>query len=125
MFEQSFVDGSRTKTKYSLAASLLMQSVMIGVAVLIPLIYTNPLPARQVMSYLLAPSPPAAAPARPAVVRMRPAALPKFDEGKLVSPTVVPERLPSSTIAARYHHRRSLRQLSEFTAVCPTAVTAP
>ena len=92
MFEQSFVNGARTKTAYSVLVSFLFQSILAGVAVLIPLIYTNPLPARQLMPYLVAPSPPPPPPRGP-LVRIPTAAPPRFDQGRLTAPTAIPRRI--------------------------------
>lgn len=91
MFEQSFVGRARTKTKYTVVLSVLLESVMIGVAVLIPLIYTSALPARQLMSYLIAPSPPPAH--APVATAAHATPRPKFDEARLVQPAVIPRKV--------------------------------
>ena len=43
MFEQSLLDlqATKTKTKYTVFISLVVESIGIGIAVLIPLIYTD------------------------------------------------------------------------------------
>lgn len=92
MFEQSFVGRARTKTKYTVILSVFLESAMIGIAVLLPLIYTSALPARQLMSYLIAPSPPAASHA-PVVQAARAVHRPRFDQAKLVQPSAIPKKV--------------------------------
>ncbi len=92
MFEQSLLGRTRTRTKYSVCVSLLLESLVIGVAVLLPLVYTSPLPARQLMSYLVAPTaPPAARAVTPA--KARETAPARLDTDKLVSPARIPRRI--------------------------------
>jgi protein TonB len=98
MFEQSLIElqtGGKTKTKYTVFVSFMLQCLMIGVAILIPLIYTNTLPATQLMSYLVAPPPPPPPPPPPMEVKVVPQrVVPReFDAGKLMQPRAIPKNI--------------------------------
>ena len=97
MFEQSLLElgmGAKTKTRYTVFVSFLLQCVLIGVAILIPLVYTNTLPAHQLMSYLVAPPPPPPPPPPPVAVVKVPKVTPReFDSGKLMQPKVIPKQV--------------------------------
>ena len=61
MFEDSLMESGgkiKTKTKYTTVFSLLLQFMLIGVMVLIPLIYTEALPSQTLHTLLVAPPPP-------------------------------------------------------------------
>ena len=59
MFEQTFVEGTvKTKTPFTVMGSFIFQCVLVGVAILVPLIYTDTLPTAQLTSFLVAPPPP-------------------------------------------------------------------
>jgi len=96
MFEQTFVDsGGRTTKSWTIVVSFIGQCLMIGVAILIPLIYTDSLPRTQLTSFLVAPPPPPPPPPPPAaapvkVVRMIPK---QFDAGRLMAPKVIPKEI--------------------------------
>jgi protein TonB len=96
MFEQTFVEGRGETTKsWTIVVSFLGQCLMIGVAILIPLIYTDSLPRTQLTSFLVAPPPPPPPPPPPAaapvkVVRMIPK---QFDAGRLMAPKVIPKEI--------------------------------
>jgi len=96
MFEQSLLEygpGAKTKTKYTVFVSFVMQCLMIGVAILIPLIYTNTLPATQLMSYLVAPPPPPPPPPPAAIVKVQKVVPREFDAGKLMQPKAIPKQV--------------------------------
>ncbi|MDP2998382.1 MAG: TonB family protein [Bryobacterales bacterium] len=93
MFEQTFIEGRGETTKsWTIVVSFIGQCLMIGVAILIPLIYTDSLPRTQLTSFLVAPPPPPPPPpppaAAPVVVRMIPK---QFDAGRLMAPKVIPK----------------------------------
>ena len=88
MFEQTFVEGGRTKTPFAVMLSFMFQCLLIGVAILIPLIYTDTLPSTQLTSFLTAPPPPPPPPPPPAAapvkaVRVIPC---QFVAGRLMAP---------------------------------------
>ncbi|MDQ2949434.1 MAG: energy transducer TonB, partial [Acidobacteriota bacterium] len=59
MFEQTFVDGNaKTRKPWTVLLTFVVQCLAIGVAVLIPLIYTDSLPRAQLSAILTAPPPP-------------------------------------------------------------------
>lgn len=96
MFEQTFVDGTgKTKTPLTVMVSFVLQLLLIGIAILIPLIYTDTLPRTQLTSFLVAPPPPPPPPPPPAaapvkVVRIIPR---QFDAGRLMAPKVIPKEI--------------------------------
>ena len=69
MFEDSLLDyGNRMKTRKPLTVvlSFVLQCIITAILVLIPLIYTEALPRRELMTFLMAPPPPPPPPPPPA-----------------------------------------------------------
>jgi protein TonB len=95
MFEQSLLDaqGTKTKTKYTVFVSFILECIGIGIMILVPLIYTNTLPATQLMSYLVAPPPPPPPPPPPVVVKIQKVVPREFDAGKLMQPKAIPKNV--------------------------------
>jgi protein TonB len=93
MFEQTFVTG-KTRRTWTVLASFLAQLLLIGVAILIPMIYFDALPKSQLTSFLIAPPPPPPPPPPPApapkVVKVIPR---QFDAGRLMAPKSVPKEI--------------------------------
>ena len=61
MFEDSLIEsGGRLKTKRGVwtLLSFVFETVLVGVLVLIPLLFTEALPKTQLMTFLVAPPPP-------------------------------------------------------------------
>jgi periplasmic protein TonB len=59
MFEQTFVDGvGKTNKTWTVMVSFVAQILLIVVAILVPLIYTDVLPSTTLSSFLVAPPPP-------------------------------------------------------------------
>jgi protein TonB len=96
MFEQTFVDGAgKTNKTWTVLVSFLGQLVLIGIAILIPMIYFDALPKSQLTSFLVAPPPPPPPPPPPAaapvkVVKVIPR---QFDAGRLMAPKAVPKEI--------------------------------
>lgn len=96
MFEQTFIEGTgKTKTPLTMMVSFALQCLLVGILILIPLIYTDTLPAGQLTSLFLAPPPPPPPPPPPAaatvkVVRVIPR---QFDAGRLMAPKVIPKEI--------------------------------
>src|SRR6266571_2141616 len=94
MFEQSFVDGvGKTNKPWTVMLSFLVQTLCIGIAILIPLLFTDALPKTQLTSFLVAPPPPPPPPPPPApapikIVKVIPR---QFDAGKLMQPKAIPK----------------------------------
>jgi len=98
MFEDSLVEsGGRLKTKRGVTTlvSFVLQAVLIGVLVLLPLIFTEALPKQQLMTFLVAPPPPPPPPPPPAaappvhVVKVQS----ELDNGQLRTPTAIPKKI--------------------------------
>jgi protein TonB len=97
MFEQTFVEGvGKTNKSWTVMLSFAGQIVLITVAVILPLIYTDVLPATTLQSFLVAPPPPPPPPPPPAaappvkVVKVIPR---QFDAGKLMAPKAIPKEI--------------------------------
>ncbi|MFN7994795.1 MAG: energy transducer TonB [Bryobacteraceae bacterium] len=96
MFEQTFVEGvGKTRKSWTVLVSFIAQLVVVGIAILIPMIYFDALPKNQLSSFLVAPPPPPPPPPPPAaappkVVKVIPR---QFDAGRLMAPKVVPKEI--------------------------------
>ncbi|MBI3680555.1 MAG: energy transducer TonB [Acidobacteria bacterium] len=93
MFEQSLLDGRGQTTKpWTVIVSFVTQSLLLGIGILIPLIYTDTLPKAQLTSFLVAPPPPPPPPPPPAppvkIVKVIPR---QFDSGRLMAPKIIPK----------------------------------
>jgi protein TonB len=93
MFEQTFVEGVGRTKPWTVVVSFLGQMLLIAIAILIPMIYFDALPATTFSSFLVAPPPPPpppppAAPAAPKIVKIIPR---QFDAGRLMAPKAVPK----------------------------------
>jgi protein TonB len=96
MFEQTFVEGTgKTSRPWTVALSFFLQLVMIAIAILIPLIYTDTLPRTTLTSFLVAPPPPPPPPPPPAVAPVKVVkVIPRqFDAGRLMAPKVIPKEI--------------------------------
>src|SRR5271157_22295 len=97
MFEDSLIEsGNRFKTKRlsTTIMSFVLQVLLIGILILIPLIYTDALPKTQLMTFLVAPPPPPPPPPPPAaaaikVVKMQS----EIVNGELRQPTKIPSKV--------------------------------
>jgi protein TonB len=94
MFDQ-LVESTNKKTTHKVWTvwlSALIQALILGVLILIPLIYTSALPSAMMTTFLVAPPPPPPPPPPAAIVHVKPQ--PKFiQQGKLVAPTVIPKKI--------------------------------
>ena len=97
MFEQTFVnDQGGTNKSWTVLLSTLLQSLFIGILILIPLIFTEALPKTTLTSFLMAPPPPPPPPPPPAaptpvkVVKTVPR---QFDAGRLTAPKRIPKEI--------------------------------
>jgi periplasmic protein TonB len=96
MFEDVFVETGKTKKTWTVMVAFIFQIVLVVVAVLIPLIWFDYLPAATFASFLVAPPPPPPPPPPPAaappvkVVKVIPR---QFDAGKLMAPKVIPKEV--------------------------------
>jgi protein TonB len=97
MFEDSLIEsGGRLKTKrgWTSMVSFLIQIMIIGVMVLIPLIFTEALPKTQLMTFLVAPPPPPPPPP-PAAAPVHVVKQIQTDivNGELRTPTKIPQKV--------------------------------
>jgi protein TonB len=98
MFEDSLLESSgrlKTKRKWTTVLSFVLQCLLIGVMILVPLIYTEALPRQQLMTFLVAPPPPPPPPPPPAAIPVRVVKVIQTDiiNGQLRTPTKIPEKV--------------------------------
>jgi protein TonB len=95
MFEQTFVD-SKTKTTWTVFVAFAVQTFLMVVGIILPMIYFDVLPKTTLTSFLVAPPPPPPPPpppAAPAPVKMVKVIPRQFDAGKLMAPKSVPKEI--------------------------------
>ncbi len=98
MFEDSLIEsGGRLKSKRGVTTtiSFLIQVVLVGILVLIPLLFTEALPKQQLMTFLVAPPPPPPPPPPPAAapVKVIKQIVSEIQNGQLRTPTKIPEKV--------------------------------
>ena len=98
MFEDSLLESSgrlKTKRSWTTMLSFVLQCLLIGVMILIPLIYTEALPRQQLMTFLVAPPPPPPPPPPPAAAPIKVVKVIQTDmvNGQLRTPTKIPEKV--------------------------------
>ncbi|MBI3934454.1 MAG: energy transducer TonB [Acidobacteria bacterium] len=98
MFEDSLFESAgltgirRTNHPITVAISFLLQCIVVGIMVLIPLVYTEALPHRHIIRFSTAPPPPSAArPAATASPPVRVLTQLARQQRELVQPRVIPE----------------------------------
>jgi protein TonB len=87
--------GMKTKTGLTVFISTMVQMLLLGVMVLVPLIYTEALPKAMLTTFLVAPPPPPPPPppaAAPVQKVVRPMAK-LMQSGKLQAPTAIPKQV--------------------------------
>ena len=100
MFEDSLMESAgriRTNQKWTTPLSFLLQAVLVGILILIPLIITEGLPTRLLMAAIVAPPPPPPPPPPPAPV---PKTVPRVSEivnGELRTPSKIPKKVSMIT----------------------------
>jgi protein TonB len=97
MFEDSLVEsGGKLKTRRGATTflSFILEFLFLGILVLLPLIFTEALPTKQLMTMLTAPPPPPPPPpppaAAPVIVKKVQSEL---DNGQLRTPTAIPKKI--------------------------------
>ncbi|MFB3779360.1 MAG: energy transducer TonB [Bryobacteraceae bacterium] len=96
MFEQSLLETKgKTAKPWTVAVSFISQCLLVGIAILIPLIYTDTLPRTTLTSFLVAPPPPPPPPPPPAAAPVKVAkVIPRqFDAGRLMAPKAIPKEI--------------------------------
>jgi protein TonB len=99
MFEDCLIEsGGKRGSKRRAGTTFLsfvLQAILLGILVLIPLIYTEALPKQQLMTFLVAPPPPPPPPPPPAaqpVVKVE-RIVSEINNGELRTPTKIPEKV--------------------------------
>ena len=96
MFEDSLMESAgriRTNQRWSMPLSFLVQALVVGVAVLIPLIITEGLPTRMLMAAITAPPPPPPPPPPPAPKIEHVARVSEIVNGELRTPSKIPKKV--------------------------------
>jgi protein TonB len=96
MFEDSLVESSGAlgrQNPWTASLSFAIQGVLAGVLVLLPLIYTEALPWRQITAIVSAPAPPPAVPPLSNRLQQAPHPHPMLDDGVLRVPSSIPRRV--------------------------------
>jgi protein TonB len=98
MFEDSLIESGgrlRTKRGATTTISFVLQALLVGVLVLLPLIFTEALPKQQLMTFLVAPPPPPPPPPPPAATPVRVVKQIQSDlvNGQLRTPTKIPQKV--------------------------------
>jgi len=89
----SSANPKRTNKPWTVTLSVIVQASIVGFMILLPLIYTEALPKGLMTTYLTAPAPPPPPPPpAPKVQIIKPVAH-LIQQGKLVSPTVIPKKV--------------------------------
>lgn len=95
MFEDSLLESGgrlRTKRGWTTILSFILQSLLVAILILIPLLYTEALPKQQLMTFLVAPPPPPPPPPPPAAAPVKAVKVVQTDivNGQLRTPTKIP-----------------------------------
>lgn len=97
MFEESLLESGKKyqrRSPWVTAFSFLMQVLLIGVLVLIPILYPEALPKQQFMTFLVAPPPPPPPPPPAAVTTLHvQKVISELDNGQLRTPTAIPKKI--------------------------------
>ena len=97
MFEDSLIEsGGKLKTKRGATTlfSFVLQMILLGVLILIPLLYTEALPKQQLMTFLVAPPPPPPPPPPAAApIKVVKQIQTEIINGQLRTPTKIPQKI--------------------------------
>ncbi len=96
LFSDSLLEsGARERKRRSFATtiSFAFQCVLLGVMVIVPLMFTEALPAQQLLTFLIAPPPPPPPPPPPAAVVKVVRQTDVMNNGQLRTPTRIPQKV--------------------------------
>src|SRR5512147_2903779 len=99
MFEDSLIEsGGRLRSKRGATTflSFLLQAILLGILILLPLVFTEALPKQQLMTFLVAPPPPPPPPPPPAAtpeIKVVKKMTTELDNGELRTPTKIPKKI--------------------------------
>ena len=95
MFDQLVISSphpTKTHKSWTVALSAIVQSIILGILILIPLIYTEALPKGMLNTFLVAPAPPPPPP--PPAAPVKTVRAPRVVQlNKMVAPTVIPKNV--------------------------------
>ena len=95
MFDQLVISSpnpTKTHKSWTVALSAIVQSIILGILILIPLIYTEALPKGMLNTFLVAPAPPPPPP--PPAAPVKAVRAPRVVQlNKMVAPTVIPKNV--------------------------------
>jgi periplasmic protein TonB len=94
MFEDSLMESGgkiRTNQKYTTTVSFIVELVVVGFLILLPLLITEALPLHQLNSFLVAPPPPPPPPPPPAAVPVQKVIQHEVVNGELRTPSKIPK----------------------------------
>jgi len=97
MFEDSLVESAgriKTKRGATTVISFILEFLFLGILVLLPLIFTEALPTKQLMTLITAPPPPPPPPPPPAATPVKVVKIQsELDNGQLRTPTAIPKKI--------------------------------
>ena len=87
--------GTRERTRRSLATTLsvILQCVVVGIMLIVPLMFTEALPTQQFLTFLIAPPPPPPPPPAPAAAVKVVRQTDLMNNGQLRTPTRIPQKV--------------------------------
>jgi protein TonB len=83
----------KTNKPWTVTLSVLVQTGIVIIMILIPLIYTEALPKQLLTTFLVAPAPPPPPPPPAAAVKIVKPVARLIQQGKMMSPTVIPKKV--------------------------------
>jgi periplasmic protein TonB len=96
LFSDSLLDSSlseRRRRSLATTLSIVLQCMVIGVLLILPLMFTQALPTQQLLTYLVAPPPPPPPPPPPAAPLARVVQTDMLNTGQLRTPTRIPQKV--------------------------------
>jgi protein TonB len=96
MFEQSLLPSGRTR-RWTVGVALLIEAVVVGILVLIPLLYVQAIPMPDLVTALTAPAPPPPPPPPAAPKMAKITSVRKFDPKGLTAPREIPKEVAQMT----------------------------
>ena len=93
MFEQSLLPSGKTQRPWTTALAVLIEAVIVGVLVLLPLLYVQAIPVPQLTSMLTLPLPPPPPPPPPPPAAQKIVTPRKFNPEQLVAPRTIPQQV--------------------------------
>ena len=95
MFNDLVISGSnstKTHKSWTVVVSTVVQAVLLGILILIPLIYTEALPKGMLTTFIVPPPPPPPPPP-PAIQRIVKPVVHIIKNGQMMAPTVIPKKI--------------------------------